>query len=1245
MAEFGLHGQAVPGGVNDSVSMDLLKGAYMVGVTSSDTEGTLEFSFQSATGAQGTLAVGGTLLINAAPSQEPDAETAFNNNRVWWDRVTLRRPARVPGHNLQVAWPEYANVLYREERHFPPDNFLENEYYYNLDAHQFVYRILQNGVLRNIGGFPPGWVGPVRNQAAAEALVSANNQLFEWGENVRRSSGYAAPTNSVFYWESVFGDPNELTEGEVRDSASEVQGTVSGQRLSQAVNEYGGLTVSERHDLHSIPALIALTTDLRVKVLARNWEDVSDVSLGGFASEGAGNLGPIHAAALVYVTSKVGTLADAENDYVYVRIPSSRDIRHFRIRQDGSLGEFFISSWNHLGAHEDFDYYRSRHNLFEGYSITIQYDTVTAFQTGYEGTLDSLHELEADEANDGSSDVFGVVSGRRVAGAIDAHHTTQYTWLTELRLDYREPQASVEPQFHILIVGGESTHDRILEFSHLTDEDAAFIRSIQLDTIVNVAGSFFNVFAYAPSGTDLGLQGVFNIDPVLVDEQSYRLRFNSPRPVPDEAGEISVDRTNLDGNLAGVPGNAQAMFEAVDDFTLGSGGASNWGALAGRPNRPTSDELIAGINTDEAVASVSDIVSLVNNHRLVRSNTIPANIGNVAVEGDGAQVSRYNHGHRFPHDSTLYYDDANAQFGVSIHDVIEHLQESIWYYTTAPYDYSQGGGPSEGQIYATSPFDKRITRVRIRFVPVPGTRYEARIASVDNNRQIQTRLGTSQFRTPSTGGSHHFDFNSNPVSGEAGILIPGGTRIMIVLSRLGGGNAGTNRGDESGNSPTKSYDDAGQDFFLRSSVVYNQENPDVGDDSHSHGDENDIRGNIQIVYSLTYNHGRFVGDNFDLSDAVPQPSTTDGSAGDSEEASRANHAHPDRGSGGELSGNTIEVLFDNRASTETALGIAAGTGHSVRSADAQLTRVLAAADDVMDLRCGFIYTQDGEIRSFDMVVNAGVFRNFVASNDGLSTDLPTGGYHIFAVVDGRSARTFTSLFGRAGLLVRGEVGGVDVARLYFNLTSNAAVAITEMRGIIELVPRIDALMGGGSSQQQQAGGGRILRTRSIAAPDTLIAANNLSFDITAVGGQIALGRYAVAPTPIADIFDMVATIRVGSRAGFPITLSHEQLEYVGEYDLQDTWPFGGDGGITFGNVTELPCAMLTVHHVSEGIVKAVTRPQRQQIGWTIGGSFTAILFFFTYDAANENVIFVEVIVFTDQVIEIEGMHFHYWENA
>ena len=108
-----------------------------------------------------------------------------------------------------------------------------------------------------------------------------------------------------------------------------------------------------------------------------------------------------------------------------------------------------------------------------------------------------------------------------------------------------------------------------------------------------------------------------------------------------------------------------------------------------------------------------------------------------------------------------------------------------------------------------------------------------------------------------------------------------------------------------------------------------------------------------------------------------------------------------------------------------------------------MTRVLAEADDAMNLRGRFVYTQDGQIRSFDEVVNAGTFRNFVASNDGLTTDLPTGGYHIFATVDGRANRGFGSLFGRAGMLVRGEVTGADVMRVYLNTTSNAAVAITE----------------------------------------------------------------------------------------------------------------------------------------------------------------------------------------------------------
>ena len=187
--------------------------------------------------------------------------------------------------------------------------------------------------------------------------------------------------------------------------------------------------------------------------------------------------------------------------------------------------------------------------------------------------------------------------------------------------------------------------------------------------------------------------------------------------------------------------------------------------------------------------------------------------------------------------------------------------------------------------------------------------------------------------------------------------------------------------------------------------------------------------------------------------------------------------------------------------------------------------------------------------------------------------------------------------------------------------------------------------GGSSSEQQSAEGGRILRTRTLVAGDTLIAANNFNFDLSG-DGEIALGRYALNPTPRSDIFDFVATIRVGGRGGIPIRLSREQFDYVGEYDIQNTWPFGGTGGGSWGNITEIPCAMLYANHRSEGVVKTQLRPQRQQINWSISGTdpATTILIFFSYNTSG-NVDFVEMIVFTDQVVELEGVHFHYWEDA
>ena len=148
---------------------------------------------------------------------------------------------------------------------------------------------------------------------------------------------------------------------------------------------FNRFTDANRHDLNSIPGLVAKTSDLAVVKATRSWGDLTDVDLGAFASDSDGNLGPSDAAALSYQVSLTGTLQTATNHFVYLRIPLNRDVRDYRLRQDGSLGEFFITSWDHVGIHDSLNYYRSRHNLFEGYQITVQYDAVTAIQTHYRG--------------------------------------------------------------------------------------------------------------------------------------------------------------------------------------------------------------------------------------------------------------------------------------------------------------------------------------------------------------------------------------------------------------------------------------------------------------------------------------------------------------------------------------------------------------------------------------------------------------------------------------------------------------------------------------------------------------------------------------------------------------------------------------------------------------------------------------------------------------------------------------------
>ena len=98
-------------------------------------------------------------------------------------------------------------------------------------------------------------------------------------------------------------------------------------------------------------------------------------------------------------------------------------------------------------------------------------------------------------------------------------------------------------------------------------------------------------------------------------------------------------------------------------------------------------------------------------------------------------------------------------------------------------------------------------------------------------------------------------------AGEPGVMINGGIRLGVLLSRLGdNSNSATQavHGSEASNSPAEDYDDASLDFELVADVVYQHIDPAVGASTHSHG--TDIRCNFKIFYTLIIDHGNLVGD-------------------------------------------------------------------------------------------------------------------------------------------------------------------------------------------------------------------------------------------------------------------------------------------------------------------------------------------------------------------------------------------------
>ena len=282
-----------------------------------------------------------------------------------------------------------------------------------------------------------------------------------------------------------------------------------------------------------------------------------------------------------------------------------------------------------------------------------------------------------------------------------------------------------------------------------------------------------------------------------------------------DAREVTIDAHAFGGNLATTDTNSQLVADKVDGLILGP--------------------------------SVSD--------------DAPEDVAAAAAAGTGAEVSADDHAHRLPIDNTLAFN-ASDELAVSVHDVIEVLQERIRYFTDVR-SFTSDAGASVGQVYITSPYDKNITKIEAHFAPLSGAdSFIVRLDEVEDNNSIKTKLFTSQTHdAPFPAGGQIRAFRFNDADGDAGVRIDGGIRLAILLSRTGDDSDSAvqcDHGAESDDSPSETYDDASDDFNLVNGVVYQHMNPAIGASTHSH--DTQIRCNFRIFYENIVDHGNLVGD-------------------------------------------------------------------------------------------------------------------------------------------------------------------------------------------------------------------------------------------------------------------------------------------------------------------------------------------------------------------------------------------------
>ena len=1062
----------------------------------------------------------------------------------------------------------------------------------------------------------------------------------------------------------------------VNDAGTEItQQNADGDEVDVGLN--AELSSADRHDLNATSGLIAKTADLEVEATEHTWEDVDDLDNGGYVSNASGNLGPEHASALVYVLSGMPTSAESGHRYVYIKIPAERSSRDYRIRQHGNLGTFFITSWDHVGQFENFDYFRSRHNLFAGYSVSIQYDALTAGQTHFRGKsdakdtvvdsadfngnlapaddtvqkvaqkLDDLsvvsHALDDDEIDDENSDVQGTVSGEGLARGVAAHSPftdVQQDILDDLsRITF--PHPTDDWQVRQTYAVRDFFDDRAETFLSLGWDTDNRLRALSGAGRVARLGRHDQGRIY--DGSEQLRAGLISGDHWLF------LRDNTVH------GGSDIERAPVDGGDS----NVEFEINSVRYFSMFADPDS--GTLIGILRRINATDMEVGLLAYDSSAGTviaedtitldlahinnalgADFATITNIHNESASG-IYQGVSGAILEGDTLYVLLTDiikaDGHTAsvlvgytlagnPNNRTLTILAENAVDELPISDELTsgilplEADELFLARDTAVYrlsgpevsivatdDTIGGDGSEEDPIRVATPYLGPVTWPTLAERPDRPTAEEI----IDGDSVDQAVPSVSDVVAIANAHSQRTLANEDPE--PVGATAEEGTEGTV------------SRRDHKHPLPTDStleFDPVSGDLkvnvhdviqHLQETIRYYTDSIDHPADPGGHSAGQMYRTGpfpttitrVQSQIDVLVGHPSYAARIYQV-DSDRRIVAFLGESAHFVPLSNNPHSYDftvDDGIGIPIPANSfIDILF-----------------HAVGG----VLIPLRTGDEASDSP-GKSY-QDAN-RDFDMVHS--VVYEHVHPSIGDDTVSHDDNDHIRGNI-----KIFYDIAYDHGQLLGDGKANTDLQNIDDDLTDAKKEVIRDRIGAASLT-------------QQQQTTGRTLATRTIVSGGTLLAANAFDFDVASDDSFVAAGL-GFAAVPLDDIFDFVATVRVGGRAGFQITLSREQFDYIGEVQesVFGTWPFGGSGGGSWGNVSEIPCAMMFLNHRSEGIVKNELAPQRQQIGWTITGTdlVTAILIFFNYDAADENLVSLRLVAFTDQVIEIEGMHVHYWENA